>query len=152
MSIDKFDKEILRRLQKDGKKQNKDLADEIGLSQSPCSRRVKHLEDTNIIREYVALVEPAAVGFPISIYANVALDKQTKESVKHFEDAIMNYPEVMECYLVTGKYDYILRIVAQSIDSYQTFLMDKLTLIEGVKNIQTTITMKPVKYSTSIPL
>lgn len=152
MTLDKTDLKILHHLQHDGRISNAELADTIGLSPSPCLRRVKTLEETGVLRRYVGLVDPRAVGLPISVFVNVSLRSQERASLEEFEQQILQYREVMECYLMTGGFDYMLRVVAPDLDAYQRFLADKLTRIRSVANIQSSMTLKQVVYKTELPL
>src|SRR3989338_1888263 len=111
MSLDKTDLKILHHLQHNGRISNAELADTIGLSPSPCLRRVKTLEEAGVLRRYVGLVDPRAVGLPISVFVNVSLRSQERASLEEFEKQILQYREVMECYLMTGGFDYMLRVV-----------------------------------------
>lgn len=152
MTLDKTDLKILHHLQHDGRISNAELADTIGLSPSPCLRRVKTLEEAGVLRRYVGLVDPRAVGLPISVFVNVSLRSQERASLEEFEQQILQYREVMECYLMTGGFDYMLRVVVPDLDAYQRFLADKLTRIRSVANIQSSMTLKQVVYKTELPL
>ena len=152
MSLDKIDCKILEVLQKEARKPNLELAEQIGLSPSPCSRRVRNLEKQKVIRRYVTLVDAAAVGLPVSVFINVTLERQVESALQVFEEAVSEYPEVMECYLMTGDADYLLRVVAPDLESYQRFLMDKLTRIPGVASIRSSFTLRQVCYQTALPL
>jgi Lrp/AsnC family leucine-responsive transcriptional regulator len=152
MHLDKTDLKILHHLQHHGRISNAELADAIGLSPSPCLRRVKVLEEAGVLRRYVGLVDPRAVGLPISVFVNVSLRSQERASLEEFEQQVLQYREVMECYLMTGGFDYMLRVVVPDLDSYQRFLADKLTRIKSVANIQSSMTLKQVVYKTELPL
>lgn len=151
MTLDKTDFKILHHLQTDGRISNTDLADAVGLSPSPCLRRVKALEQAGIIKRYSCIVEPNAVGLPISIFINVSLHSQKRSSLEEFEAQIQSYPEVMECYLMTGNFDYMLRVVVPDLESYERFLADKLTRVDGLANIQSSFSLKQVVYKTELP-
>ncbi|MEX0619582.1 MAG: Lrp/AsnC family transcriptional regulator [Pseudohongiellaceae bacterium] len=150
--LDRTDYRILRHLQQNGRISNTELADAVGLSPSPCLRRVKALEQAGIIKRYAALVDAKAVGLPINIFVNVTLRSQERGSMEQFETSIARYREVMECYLMTGSFDYILRVVVPDLDSYERFLADRLTRTPGVANIQSSFTLKQVVYKTELPL
>lgn len=152
IELDRTDYKILHYLQNSGRISNSDLADAVGLSPSPCLRRVKALENAGIVKQYVALVDGKAVGLPISVIVNVSLHSQERLSLMEFETRVAEYEEVLECYLMTGNFDYTLRVVAPDLDSYQRFLADKLTRIDGVANIQSSFTLKQVVYRTELPL
>jgi Lrp/AsnC family leucine-responsive transcriptional regulator len=150
--IDQIDRKILNRLQKDGRTANNDLAADVGLSPSPCLRRVKALEESGVIRTYVALVDPVLVDLPVNVFVSVTLEKQIEERLDAFEDAIRQRPEVLECYLMTGEADYLLRIVVPDLAAYEQFLKTHLTRIAGVSSIKSSFALKQVRYETALPL
>jgi DNA-binding Lrp family transcriptional regulator len=150
--LDQTDRRILDRLQVDGRITNSDLAREVHLSPAPCLRRVQRLEAERIITRYVALLDAEQVGRGLSIFVAVSLDRQTKDNVDRFEQTVRSYPEVLECYWMAGETDYLLRVAIADLHQYERFLMDRLTRIEGVSNIRSSIAMRQVKYSTALPL
>jgi Lrp/AsnC family transcriptional regulator, leucine-responsive regulatory protein len=150
--LDRIDYRILQHLQNDARISNAELAERVGLSPSPCLRRVRALEQAGILKRYVALVDPRAVGLPISVVVNVSLRSQERAALVEFERQIQRCPEVMECYLMTGSSDYLLRIVVPDLESYERFLADTLTRIPGVANIQSGLALKQVVYRTELPL
>lgn len=150
--LDRIDYRILQHLQNDARVSNAELAERVGLSPSPCLRRVRALEQAGILKRYVALVDPRAVGLPISVVVNVSLRSQERAALEEFETQIQRCPEVMECYLMTGNSDYLLRIVVPDLESYERFLADTLTRIPGVANIQSGLALKQVIYRTELPL
>lgn len=150
--LDKIDRRILGVLQEEARTANVELADKVGLSPSPCWRRVKALEDSGVIRRYVTLVDPAAVGLPVSVFIQVSLEKQIEPALEVFERAVIARPEVMECYLMTGDADYLLRVVVSDLTAYERFLMDHLTRVPGVRSIRSSFALKQVKYLTALPL
>ncbi len=152
LALDRTDLKILHLLQNDARISNTDLADRVGLSPSPCLRRVRALEESGVIRRYAGIVDPRRVGLPISVFVNVSLRSQERSALEDFEQQIQHYPEVMECYLMTGGFDYMLRVVVPDLDHYQRFLADKLTRIRSVANIQSSMTLKQVVYQTALPL
>jgi DNA-binding Lrp family transcriptional regulator len=152
LPLDRTDFRILRCLQNSGRMSNTELAESVGLSPSPCLRRVKALEQQGIIKRYAAIVDAKAVGLPISIFVNVSLHNQERKSLEQFEAHVSGYEEVMECYLMTGSFDYMLRIVVPDLESYEHFLAEKLTTTPGVANIQSSFTLKQVVYKTELPL
>ena len=152
VALDRLDYRILHQLQNDARITNAELADRIGLSPSPCLRRVRALESAGILKRYVALVDARAVGLPISVVVNVSLRSQERSALVEFETQIQRCPEVMECYLMTGSSDYLLRIVVPDLESYERFLADTLTRIAGVANIQSGLALKQVVYRTELPL
>ena len=151
MNLDAIDKRILSVLQTDGRISNQDLAGQIGLSASPCLRRVRDLESRGIVQKYVALVDPIAVGQGLQAIVEVRLDRQTGDSVARFEKEILKHPQVLECDLMAGDWDYILRVVARDLDEFREFCVNRLARIAGVGNVKSTISMKRVKYSTALP-
>ncbi len=152
MKLDRTDYRILHHIQNNARISNIDLAEAVGLSPSPCLRRVKALEQAGVIRRYAGIVDPVAVGLPISIFVNVSLERQERTGLEEFEQRIRSYPEVMECYLMTGSSDYLVRIVVPDLQSYERFLADYLTRIPGVANIQSSFALKQVVYNTELPL
>ena len=151
-SLDRTDYRILYHLQNNARISNTELADAVGLSPSPCLRRVKALEQAGVVKRYVGIVDPKAVGLPISVFVSVSLNRQERAGLEAFEQSIASYKEVMECYLMTGSSDYLLRIVVPDLESYERFLTDKLTRIQGVANIQSSFALKQVVYKTELPL
>ena len=149
---DSIDRKILRNLQDNAAISNVDLAHKVGLSPSPCLRRVQQLEQAGIIRRRVTLLEPTAVGLGVSVFIQVALEKQTERTLRTFEKAILGYPEVMECYLMTGEADYLLRVVLADMESFERFVVDRLTRIAGVARVRSSFAMKQVKYTTQLPI
>lgn len=152
IKLDRIDRKILALLQQDSRQPNNELAERVGLSPSPCLRRVKALEDSGVITRYVALVDPAAVDLPVNIFISVSLERQVEERIDAFESAVMNLPEVLECYLMTGDADYLLRVVVPDLASYERFLKERLTRIPGVANIRSSFALKQVRYRTALPL
>ena len=151
-TFDDTDRRILEVIQEDARISNTELADRIGLSPSPCWRRVRTLEDTGVIERYVTLVNAKAVGLPITVFATVALEKQVESALESFEKAVMERPEVMECNLMTGEFDYLLRVVVPDLVAYERFLMDHLTRIKGIASIKSSFSLKQVSYKTALPL
>jgi len=151
-TLDAIDRRILAALQENGRMQNVDLAARIGLSPSPCLRRVKNLEAAGAIARYAALLSGPAVGMPLIIYCRVTLERQDKKAVEGFATAIAKVPEVLECYLMAGTYDYLLKVAAKDLDDYQRFQMQHLTPLPGVRNVVTEIPLKTVKATTKLPL
>ena len=150
--LDAIDRRILGRLQEDGRVSNVELANDVGISSSPCWRRVRELEKRGVISGYVALVDAAAVGLPVSVFVQVTLERQIEAALETFEAAVKARPEVMECYLMTGDADYLLRVVVSDLPTYEAFLKDHLTRIPGIANIKSSFALNQVKYRTSLPL
>ncbi|KUR75750.1 Lrp/AsnC family transcriptional regulator [Novosphingobium sp. FSW06-99] len=150
--IDSIDRSILDELQHDGRMTNQELSEKVGLSPSPCLRRLRALEADGVIFRYVALVDPITVGLPVTAFIRVRLDQQDDRHLALFEAAVAEFPEVMECYLMTGDADYQLRILVDSLGAFEDFLRQKLTRIEGVGQVTTSFALRPVVYKTALPL
>jgi Lrp/AsnC family transcriptional regulator, leucine-responsive regulatory protein len=150
--IDPTDKRILAILQEDGRRRNTELADSINMTPAPCLRRVKELEESGVIRKYVALVEPRLVGLNLTALIEVKLVSQTQARLESFERIVSKLPNVLECFLVTGDWDYVLKVVVHDLDEYQKFLVTKLTSLRDVQNLKSTIVMKSVKQTTALHL
>jgi Lrp/AsnC family transcriptional regulator, leucine-responsive regulatory protein len=150
--LDRIDREILHHLQSNARLTNLELAERVNLSASPCLRRVKLLEERGIIRRYATLLDPRQVGLPISVFVSVSLRSQDRQALIEFERSVQDCPEVMECYLMTGTSDYLLRVVVPDLDAYETFLSAKLTNIASVANIQSSFSLKQVVYRTELPI
>jgi len=152
ITLDEIDRKIIRTLQSDGRLTNLDLAAQVGLSPTPCLRRVRKLEEAGVIAGYVALVDQTRVNLPVNVFVSVSMDKQHEETLEAFEREVRTWPEVMECYLMTGDSDYLLRIVARDLQAYNRFLMEKLTRMPGLANIRSSFSLKQVAYSASLPV
>lgn len=152
ISIDATDQRILHELQGDGRLSNVELAEKIGLSPSPCLRRVRLLEEAKIIRGYHASVDQVKVGLPVSVFVSVKLEKQHEAVMKRFETAVRRFPEVLECYLMTGSRDYLLRVVAKDLADYERFLKATLTRIDGVASIESSFALAQVKHTSALPI
>ena len=150
-TLDRIDYRILHYIQNDARMTNAELAEQVGLSPSPCLRRVKLLERQGIIKRYVGIVDAAAVGLPISAFVSISLHSQDRQAIETFQSRVSTYAEVMECYLMTGTSDFLMRVVVPDLQSYERFA-DKLTRIPGISNIQTSFALKPVVYKTELPL
>ncbi len=151
-ALDRIDRKILAALQDDARLTNADLAEKVGLSPSPCLRRVRALEKAGVIRRYATLIDPAAVDLPVSVFVSVTLERQVEERLEAFEAAVVERPEVLECYLMTGEADYLLRVVVADLAAYERFLKDHLTRIAGVASIKSSFALKQVRYNTALPL
>jgi DNA-binding Lrp family transcriptional regulator len=152
MELDEIDRRILAALQKDGRLQNVELARKVGLSPSPCLRRVKLLEESGIIERYVALLDAAKIGMGLTVFARVWLKGQDNETVNIFTSEIKKLPQVVECHLMAGDCDFLLRIVAADLDDYRRFQLEHLTRIEVVQSVKTEIPMQKIKQSSELPL
>jgi len=151
-TLDAIDRRILKELQGNARLSNVDLAEHIGLSPSPCLRRVRRLERAGVIRGYATLVDQQALGLPVSIFIMVTLEKQVEQALEVFESRIQDLPEVMECYLMTGDSDYLLRVVTADLADYERFLMAHLTRFPGVASIKSSFALKQVIYRTALPV
>ncbi len=150
--LDAIDQRILAHLQANARLSNVELAAKAGLSASPCLRRVRALEEEGVIKGYAALVDQQAVGLPVSVFVMVSLEKQVERALEVFEARIRALPEVMECYLMTGDSDYLLRVVAADLFAYERFLMTQLTTFPGVSSIKSSFALKQVVYRTALPI
>ncbi|HJM61984.1 MAG TPA: Lrp/AsnC family transcriptional regulator [Alphaproteobacteria bacterium] len=150
--LDAIDRKILTALQEHARMPNVELARAVGLSPSPCLRRVRALEDSGVIRRYATLVDQSAVGLPVSVFVSVSLERQIESALEEFEATVKARPEVMECYLMTGTADYLLRIVVSNLEAYERFLKEHLTRIPGVSSIQSSFALKQIAYRTALPL
>ncbi len=150
--FDIIDVRILNVLQEDAQISNAELAQHIGISPSPCWRRVKRLEKEGVIKRRVTLLDPAIVGLPVSVFVRVSLERQIESALETFENAVLSRSEVMECYLMTGDSDYLLRVVVADLVAYERFMIDHLTRINGVASINSSFALKQVKYRTALPL
>jgi Lrp/AsnC family leucine-responsive transcriptional regulator len=151
-NLDATDWNILAILQQSARISNVELADRVHLTPSPCLARVKALEESEIIRRYVALLDPSAVGLGVSVLVQVTLDRQVESALAIFEQAVAKRPEVMECYLMTGVSDYLLRVAVADLDEFQRFVVGFLSRIPGMGSIRSSVALKRVKYKTELPL
>lgn len=151
-SLDAVDRRILQALQNDGRLTATDLAERAGITTSPCLRRLRLLEESRIIRGYTALVDQAKVGLPISVFVSIKLERQSEDAMERFETAVRRCPEVLECYLMTGPRDYLLRVVARDLDDYERFVKGTLTRISGIANIESSFALGQVKHSNALPI
>jgi len=152
IQLDAFDRRILDQLQRNGRVSNVELAKSVGLSPSPCLRRVRDLEDAGVIDRYAAILNQGSAGFSLSVFVQVTLERQVETALETFERVIAGRPEVMEAYLMTGDSDYLLRIVVPDVSDYEAFLKDHLTRIPGVASIKSSFALNRVKYETALPL
>jgi Lrp/AsnC family leucine-responsive transcriptional regulator len=152
MQFDALDRKILQHLQADGRMSVTDLAEKVGLSASPCLRRVRNLERAGVISRYVAVLDQRAVGLPVSVFVSIKLERQKQEALDRFAKAIARWPEVLECYLMTGQRDYWLRVVVPDLAAYERFVKQKLTRLEGIASIESSFALEQVKYTNVLPL
>ena len=151
-SLDTTDYNILNQLQNNARIANVELAKAVFLSPSPCLNRVNKLEESGVISRYVTLLDPLKLGLTVSVFVQVSLERQIETALETFEQSIRVRPEVMECYLMTGDADYLLRIVVPDLPSFERFMLDHLTKIPGIASIKSSFALKQVKYQTALPL
>ncbi|MDE2585260.1 MAG: Lrp/AsnC family transcriptional regulator [Betaproteobacteria bacterium] len=153
MELDRYDRQILEVLQQDGRISNQDLADRIGLSPSPCLRRVRALEESGLIRGYRALLDAKALGLSLMALIHISMDQHTPERFANFEASVGEIPEVMECLLITGQdADYQLKVVVQDMDAYQELLLNQITRIPGVTGVHSSFVLRRVLDKTALPV
>jgi DNA-binding Lrp family transcriptional regulator len=152
VALDSVDIRILRELQQDGSLSNADLAKRVHLTPSPCLARVRALESSGVIDRYVALAKPAALGLGLNVFISISLRAQNKEALAVFEQRIAEHDEVMECYLMTGESDYLIRVAVTDIGALEKFILEQLTPIPGIEKIRSSFALKQVRYKTALPL
>ena len=152
MKLDDIDRRILRELQKDGRVQNNELAKKVGLSPSPCLRRVKLLEESGLIDRYVAVLDQAKMGMHMSMFVRVWLLAQDTETIEVFISAMKRLPEVVECYIMLGESDALLKVVCSDIEEYRRFQRTNLTRQNGIQNVKTDVPSQVVKQSFALPV
>lgn len=150
--LDRTDIGILNSLQENARITNAELARSVNLSPTPCFNRVRAMEELGVIRQQVTLLSPEALGLDVNVFIHVSLEKQVEQSLHRFEEEIAERPEVMECYLMTGDSDYLLRVVVPDLKVLQRFIVERLALLPGVAAIQSSVTLKQVKYKTALPI
>jgi Lrp/AsnC family leucine-responsive transcriptional regulator len=150
--MDAKDLKILEALQRNARISNVELAQAAGLSPSPCLVRVRALEESRLIERYVALLDPKKLGLTVSVLVQVTLERQIESALEVFEKAVRERPEVMECYLMTGDADYLLRVVVPDVPAFERFILEFLSRVPGVGNIKSSFALKQVKYQTALPL
>ena len=152
MNIDNTDLRILTELQNDSSLTNIELARRVHLSPSPCLTRVKSLEADGVITRYVALVNPKQLGLTLSVFISISLKEQSKSALAEFEQRIAEHDEVMECYLMTGDSDYLIRVAVTDISALEKFILDQLSPISGIEKIRSSFALKQVRYKTALPM
>lgn len=150
--LDRIDVAILNELQQNARITNAELARAVNLSTTPCFNRVRALEKLGLIKQQVTLLNPEPLGLRINVFIQVSLEKQVTDALRRFEEAIDKRPEVMECYLMSGDADYLLRVVVPNMHSLERFILEQLTTIPGVSNIRSSFALKQVRYRTALPL
>jgi Lrp/AsnC family leucine-responsive transcriptional regulator len=152
LSFDPIDMRILSELQGSARLTNLELANRVRLSPSPCLARVRRLEESGLISRYVTLLDAQALGLGVSVFIQIRLEKQTERALEVFEAAMQRYPQVMECYLMSGDSDYMIRVVVSDVRALERFIVDELSKIPGMANIRSSFALKQVKYKTALPL
>jgi Lrp/AsnC family leucine-responsive transcriptional regulator len=153
LKLDPLDLKVLSELQADGALTNQEVAERVGLSASPCSRRIRQLEEAGVIKERVVRLDPQKVGLDLTVLIHIRMDRHTPERFDQFESVVRAYPEVQECYLITGhEADYQLKIVVPSMDEYQRFLLNKITRIDGVVGVHSSFVLRKAIDTTALPL
>ena len=152
VKLDEIDLRILRDLQENGKITNVELARRVGISAPPCLRRVRALEEAGFITGYHAEVEPAKLGYNVTVFAQVGLDSQSESELSAFEELVRSWPEVRDCHMLAGEEDFILRIVAQDWETYQKFVTEKLTPAPNVANVKSALTLRASKHEPGVPV
>jgi Lrp/AsnC family leucine-responsive transcriptional regulator len=151
--LDAFDLKILVELQADGGRSNQEIAERVGLSPSPCSRRIRHLEETGVIKERAVRLDPVKLGLDLTVLIHIRMDRHTPERFEQFEAVVRKHPEVLECYLITGQEaDYQLKIAVPNMDEYQRFLLNKITRIDGVIGVHSSFVLRKAIDTTALPL
>ncbi len=152
MSLDAIDRRLLAALQDNGRLSATELAEKVGLTTSPCLRRIRNLEEAGVIQGYSTVIDQTKVGLPVSVFVSVKLERQREDTMLRFEEAIRRSPEVVECYLMTGTRDYLLRVVARDLTGYERFLKQTLTRLDGVASIESSFALAQVKHSSALPI
>ncbi len=152
MTLDRYDKSILEALQNDGRMSNVQLASLVSLSESACLRRVRALEDSGMIERYSALVSQAKAGLSGNVFVHIGLHREEQSELAAFEDAVRSIPEVMECYLMTGEFDYLLRVVVRDMADFERIHNDALTRLPGVARVNSSVAIRTVQKKTELPL
>jgi Lrp/AsnC family transcriptional regulator, leucine-responsive regulatory protein len=151
-ALDSVDRKILQALQEDGRIQNVELAEKVGLSPSPCLRRVKILEESGVIERYVALLNAVQLGVGLTVFVRIWLKSQDAESIDRFTTEVQQLPEIVECHLMAGDCDFLLRVVVADLDAYRQFQGQYLTRIKGVQSVKSEIPMQKIKQTSALPL
>lgn len=150
--LDKIDRKILRELQGDGRMTNVDLAKKAGISAPPCLRRVRTLEESGYIKSYHAKIDPASMGYTVTVFAMIKLTSQAEADLQKFHDKINSWPMVRECHMLVGDIDYLLKIVAKNWEDYQNFLTNELTKMANITSVKSSMAVKAVKDEPGVPI
>ena len=149
--MDEKDRQIIRELQRDGRLTNQELAEKVNLSASPCLRRVRLLEESGVIQGYTALIDQKAYGLPITVFIRIRLDRHNSESVKAFEDKVRRSEDILDWFLMTGDCDYLLRVIVESLEAYESFIRREIHNMPGIASIDTSFAYGTVKHSKLYP-
>lgn len=152
IELTEVDRKILKALQQDGRMTIQAIADRVGLSASPCLRRIRRMEQAGVITAYSITLDQNAVGLPVSVFVSIKLERQRAAQLDRFAEAVAGWPEVVECYLMTGQFDFLLRVVCADLADYEAFLREKLTQLDGVGSIESSFALGQVKYSRVLPI
>lgn len=152
MKFDRFDRAILQALQHEGRIPNSALAERVNLSESACLRRIRQLEESGLIEGYTALISQAKAGCPVNVFVNITLDRQDETDLRKFEEAVRKIPEVMECYLMTGDYDYVVRVVVADTADFERLHSKHLTRLPGVARVHSSFALRTVQKSRELPI
>lgn len=152
MTLDAIDRRLLAALQINGRLSATELAEKVGLTTSPCLRRIRNLEEAGVIQGYSTVIDQTKVGLPVSVFVSIKLERQREDAMHGFEEAVRRWPEVVECYLMTGTRDYLLRVVAPDLAGYERFLKQTLTRLDGVASIESSFALAQVKHSSALPI
>ena len=150
-AVDPIDRKILVLLQKDGRLSLSEISQQVGLSASPCLRRIRRIETVGVISRYVAVLDQTSIDLPVSVFVSIKLDRQREDALEKFSKAIGRWPEVLECYLMTGPRDYLLRVVVADVAAYEVFLKQKLTRLDAVASIESSFALEQVKHTNVLP-
>jgi Lrp/AsnC family transcriptional regulator, leucine-responsive regulatory protein len=152
MELDRYDRAILKLLQQDARVTNTKLAEKVSLSESACLRRVKALEESGLIESYTAILDQQKAGYPVNVFVSITLDRQSQTGLEAFESAVRKLPEVMECYLMTGEHDYLLRVVVADLADFERVHNQHLTRLPSVARVQSSFAVRTVTRSNVLPM
>lgn len=152
IELDRYDRQIITILQQDGRISNQQLADQVGLSSAACWRRVKALDENGVLKKHTTIIDPEALGYDLSVIIMVSLIRHQQDHATEFQAAVKDYPEVLQCFAVTGDADYILRVVIQNMAAYDRFLNEKIFSLPGVSQVKSNFALREVKNDTAIPV
>lgn len=150
--LDRYDRIILKTLQENGRASNVELSDKANLSAPQCYRRVRRMETEGIIRGYMAQVDPSSIGLGVVAFVNINLDREQAKQVRTVEKAIRQFPEILECYTISGDFDYLLKVAATDLKSLSTFLTDRLMQVPGVSGVRSMVCLEEIKQASPLPL